>query len=204
MQQALARGWSVTALHRGVTGTLPPEVATLHADRTDGRLPWSLRRIAAGGRVVAPGRPGRPLQLVDARDLVGWLLDGLASGLSGAVDVVSRSGHATTADLLGACVEVTSSGAELVWVPEETLAAAGAEPWTQLPCWVPETGEFAGSLEGDTSRAAATGLRCRPLAATVADTWSWLQESGAPPQRPDRPVHGLPAELEQRLLAAVA
>jgi 2'-hydroxyisoflavone reductase len=39
---------------------------------------------------------------------------------------------------------------------------------------------------------------------TVADTWAWLQESGNPSQRPDRPVHGLPAELEQRLLAAVA
>jgi 2'-hydroxyisoflavone reductase len=35
VQEALARGWSVTALHRGVTGALPPEVTTRHADRTD-------------------------------------------------------------------------------------------------------------------------------------------------------------------------
>jgi len=165
-----------------------------------GRLPWWLARVAAGGRVVAPGRPDRPLQLVDARDLAGWLLDGLDAGLAGPVDVISRSGHATTAELLDACVRATGSDAELVWVDEARLAAVGAEPWTHLPCWVPESGEFAGFLEADTSRAAATGLRCRPVAETVADTWSWLRASGPPAQRPDRAVHGLPVELERRLL----
>ena len=38
-----------------------------------GRLPWWLTRVARGGRVVAPGRPDRPLQYVDARDLAAWL-----------------------------------------------------------------------------------------------------------------------------------
>jgi 2'-hydroxyisoflavone reductase len=167
-----------------------------------GRLPWWLSRIAAGGRVVAPGRPDRPLQYVDARDLAAWMLSGLEAGLGGGVDVISRSGHATTAALLEACVEVTGSDAELVWVGERELEAAGAQPWTQLPCWVPETGEFAGFLESDTRRAVATGLRCRPVRETVADTWCWLQEAGLPPQRGDRDVHGLPADLERRLLAS--
>lgn len=165
-----------------------------------GRLPWWLNRIAAGGRVVAPGRPDRPLQYVDVRDLARWLLDGLAAGRSGPVDVVSRSGHATTRSLLQACVDVTGSDAELVWVSEADLAEAGVQPWTQLPCWVPESGEFAGFLEADTSRAAATGLVCRAVLETAADTWAWLQRAGLPAQRPDRDVHGLPAALEPRLL----
>ena len=310
VHEALARGWDVTALHRGVTSALPPAVRALHADRTDtdalavalgsgrwdavvdtwsgapavvtaaarllqdrvrrygyvssasvyvwgehvdessplvdadpeagttlyaadkrgaelgvlasfpdallaraglilgpyediGRLPWWLTRIAAGGRVVAPGRPERPLQYVDARDLAAWLLSGLEAGLGGGVDVISRSGHATTAGLLEACVEVTGSDVELVWVGERELETAGAQPWTQLPCWVPETGEFAGFLESDTRRAAATGLRCRPVRETVADTWHWLQEAGLPARRGDRNVHGLPADLERRLLASV-
>jgi len=166
-----------------------------------GRLPWWLGRIARGGRVVAPGRPDRPLQYVDARDLAGWLLDGLSDGLAGAVDVVSRSGHATTRSLLEACVEVTGSGASLVWVSEDELAAAGAEPWTHLPCWVPESGEWAGFLESDTSLAAATALTCRPVTETVADTWTWLRADGGPAQRPDRPVHGLPPEIEAALVS---
>lgn len=308
VDDALARGWEVTALHRGLTGTLPAGVRTIHADRTSeaaltaalgdaawdaavdtwagapavaglaarvlrgrvgrygyvsslsvyvwgshldesspvvagdpaatdgdyaalkrgaelavlaafpgavlaraglilgphediGRLPWWLGRIARGGPVVAPGRPDRPLQYVDARDLARWLLDNLAGDLAGPVDVVSRSGHATTRDLLQACIDVTGSDARLVWVDEDTLAAAGAEPWTHLPCWVPERGESAGFLESNTALAAATGLRCRPVADTVADTWAWLRADGLPAQRPDRPVHGLPPEIEARLLA---
>ena len=165
-----------------------------------GRLPWWLDRIARGGRVVAPGRPDRPLQYVDARDLAAFLLHGLDAGLTGPYDVVSAAGHSTTLELLEACVEVTGSGAELVWVDEDDLAAAGAQPWTQLPAWVPESGELAGLMAADTSRALGAGLRCRPVEQTVADTWAWLQSDGMPVQRPDRPAHGLPAELEQQLL----
>lgn len=46
-----------------------------------GRLPWWLDRMARGGRVVAPGRQGRPLQYVDARDLAAWLLPDLEKQL---------------------------------------------------------------------------------------------------------------------------
>jgi nucleoside-diphosphate-sugar epimerase len=165
-----------------------------------GRLPWWLERIAAGGRVVAPGDPQRPLQYVDARDLARWLLTGLETGLAGAVDVISPSGHTTTSGLLEACIAATGSDAELVWIEQERLDAAGVEPWTQLPCWVPTTAEYAGFLEADTSLAAQTGLVCRPVTDTVADTWAWLQAEGRPAQRDDRPVHGLPAELERLLL----
>lgn len=166
-----------------------------------GRLPWWLTRVAHGGRVVAPGRPDRPLQYVDARDAARWMLSALEQGVGGPVDVASRSGHATTGSLLGACGAATGSGAELVWVDEAALDAAGAQPWTQLPCWVPEVGDTAGFLEADTSRAAATGLVCRPVEDTVADTWRWLTEAGAPEPHAGRPRPGLPPEVEAALLA---
>jgi 2'-hydroxyisoflavone reductase len=67
---------------------------------------------------------------------------------------------------------------------------------------VPEAGEFAGFLEIDTSEAARTGLVCRPVKDTVTDTWQWLEREGMPAQRPDRDVHGLPAALEQQVLAS--
>lgn len=35
IEEALARGWDVTAVHRGLTGALPPAVRVLFADRTD-------------------------------------------------------------------------------------------------------------------------------------------------------------------------
>jgi nucleoside-diphosphate-sugar epimerase len=165
-----------------------------------GRLPWWLHRIARGGQVVAPGRPQRPLQYIDVRDLAGWLLSALGADITGAVDVIGPSGFATTESLLRTCIQVTESDAQLSWISEADLASAGVEPWTQLPCWVPEGGEFAGFLEVDTARAAATGLVPRPLVETVTDTWRWLQRDGMPPQRADRDVHGLPEQLERDLL----
>jgi 2'-hydroxyisoflavone reductase len=167
-----------------------------------GRLPWWLGRVARGGQVVAPGRPERGLQYVDARDLAAFALDRVADG--GIYDVASEPGHCSTEDLLEACVEVTGADVELVWVDEADLEAAGAEPWTQLPCWVPETGELAALLAGDVSRAHAAGLVCRPVEETVADTWAWLRADGWPPPRPGLPPMGLPEELERRLLGATA
>jgi len=164
-----------------------------------GRLPWWLTRIARGGRVVAPGRPGRTIQYVDVRDLARWLLDGLAGEVAGPVDIVRPTGQVSISQLLESVRAVTGSSAELVWVPQEAIEQSGARPWTELPCWVPEGGEFDGFMESDASRAQSTGLQPRPVEQTVAETWEWLQRE----PMTDFRGHGLPPELEQQLLATV-
>jgi 2'-hydroxyisoflavone reductase len=139
-----------------------------------GRLPWWLSRIARGGTVPAPGPPELGLQLIDARDLASWALSAAERGLVGAFNAVSAPGHATMRELLESCVDTTGSDAELRWLEPEAVLAAGVEPWTQLPVWLPP-GELHDALHrGDVSRALAAGLRCRPIADTVADTWAWL------------------------------
>ncbi|WP_406191721.1 reductase [Streptomyces griseus] len=167
-----------------------------------GRLPWWLSRIARGGPVIAPGPPGTELQYIDARDMAEWLLDAAANGLHGAYNTVSRPGHATMGELLTACVRATGSDAELRWTDPEALLAAGVEPWTDLPVWLPP-GELYDTLHrGDHTKAYAAGLRCRPVGETVADTWSWLRTlGGIAPRRPDRPAVGLDPHLEAKLLA---
>src|SRR5882724_2948503 len=49
-----------------------------------GRLPWWLRRVAAGGRVLAPGSPNRSIQPVDVRDLAAFALATAERDVSGA------------------------------------------------------------------------------------------------------------------------
>ncbi|MDE3723098.1 reductase [Nocardiopsis sp. N85] len=167
-----------------------------------GRLPWWLNRIARGGPFPAPGPADLPLQYVDARDLAAWTLDATASGVSGPHNLVSPAGHATMGDLLAACVDATGSDAEPVWLTPELIARTGVEPWSQLPVWVPPGEPHAALHDNDVSRALATGLCCRPVAETVADTWEWLVSlGGVAPQRPDRPPVGLPDGAEERLLA---
>ena len=165
-----------------------------------GRLPFWLTRIARGGRVPVPGPPDRPLQLVDARDLGDWIVDHRPVGT---FNTVSRPGHTTMGELLEECARVTGSDAELVWLSPEVVAASGVEPWTQLPIWTPPTGELAALHDCDVSAAHRAGLRCRPIAETVADTWVWLQREGVPDPATTRAGTGMDADAEARLCQAV-
>jgi nucleoside-diphosphate-sugar epimerase len=167
-----------------------------------GRLPWWLNRIAAAGPMLAPGPPKLALQYIDARDLAAFVLDAATAGRGGPLNVVSRPGHATMGTLLETCRDVVGAeAAELVWTAPETILAAGIEPWTELPIWIPPGHPFAGMHAADVQRAHAAGLVCRPLHETVTDTWAWLRSLDGPaPLRSDLSPPGLDAERERALL----
>ncbi|MEO3809651.1 NAD-dependent epimerase/dehydratase family protein [Sphaerisporangium sp. B11E5] len=166
-----------------------------------GRLPWWLTRIARGGPVLAPGPEELAIQFVDARDLAEWSLTAAERGLGGPYDMVSPPEHSTIGQILRECVRVTGSDAELRWTAPDPILAAGVQPWTDLPIWVPP-GEMHDSLHrSDISKVLAAGLHCRPVAETVEDTWTWLRSiGGQAPQRPDRPAVGLDPSVEAKLL----
>ncbi|WP_250003636.1 NAD-dependent epimerase/dehydratase family protein [Actinoplanes sp. M2I2] len=166
-----------------------------------GRLPWWLNRLARGGPTLAPGPRELTLQYIDARDLATFLLDAAGRGLGGPIDLFSRAGHTTMGELLEVANEVTGGRAELRWTDPAVIEAAGVEPWTQLPIWLPP-GELHDLLhEGDVSKAYGEGLVCRPVRETVADTWAWLRAlPGEAPQRADRPRVGLDPQVEAKLL----
>jgi 2'-hydroxyisoflavone reductase len=135
------------------------------------RLPWWVRRIRDGGAVPAPGRPDRPLQVIDARDLAAFLLDLAENRVAGAFNGTAPIGQTTMGELLAAAGET-----ELRWIGDEQLEAAGVEPWVELPLWLPE--RYAGTWRVGTERAQAAGLRCRPVAETVKDIATWLEHGG--------------------------
>ncbi|MFJ1933361.1 NAD-dependent epimerase/dehydratase family protein [Kitasatospora sp. NPDC088160] len=173
-----------------------------------GRLPWWLERTARGGRVLAPGRPDLPIQLVDARDFAAFGLDLGERGVGGRFVTTSLPGSSTYGELLTACAAASGSNAELVWVEDQRLRAAGVRPWSELPLWYPEfddNGSAGAIWRADSRAAAAAGLRCRPLAETVHDTWAWLQERG-PREEPytqglQGDVLGIDPQKERRILA---
>src|SRR4051794_11039701 len=76
---------------RAAETALPGRVAVVRAGLIVGphdgvfRLPWWVRRIAAGGDVPAPGDPARGLQIIDARDLAAWMLSLGEAGGRGAL-----------------------------------------------------------------------------------------------------------------------
>lgn len=166
-----------------------------------GRLPWWLTRIAKGGPVLAPGPENLGIQFIDARDLAEWSLDAAERGLGGPYDMVSPPEHATMGQILEECVRVTGSDAELRWTSPEPILAAGVQPWTDLPIWVPPGEDHDSLHRSDVSKVLASGLHCRPVAETIEDTWTWLKSiGGQAPQRPDRPTVGLDPAVEAKLL----
>lgn len=127
------------------------------------RFTYWPRRMAAGGRVLAPGSPEDPLQFIDVRDLAEWLLRAAEAEMSGVFNVTGRSmsfGH-----LLDAC-RVPGVDAETVWIPSARLLDAGVDPWMGVPLWIGAPGWEAANAV-DVSRATRAGLTFRPLLQTI-------------------------------------
>ncbi len=143
-----------------------------------GRSTWWLRRMARGGQVLAPGDPGRPMSLIDARDQARWFRDRALRGRGGTFNAGGPGHNTTMGRWLGNCVDATGSGAELVWVDDDFLLERRVQPWNELPLWAPDTPEFAGVWATDSSAALRAGLTCRPVTESVRDTWAWLRERG--------------------------
>ncbi|TDC87912.1 NAD-dependent epimerase/dehydratase family protein [Nonomuraea deserti] len=170
------------------------------------RLPWWLTRISHGERVLAPGDPGSPMQVVDARDVAAFTLDRAELGASDLFTVTGPAGNTTFGEWLGLCKEVTGSDAEFVWVDSGFLVEQGAGVFVELPLWVgpsaPETSHF---WTVPTAKAEAAGLRTRPVAETVRDTWAWLREIPEDQRAYGKMTpHGMAPEKEAAILAAWA
>jgi 2'-hydroxyisoflavone reductase len=180
-----------------------------------GRLPWWLERMARGGRVLAPGAPGRTMQVIDVRDFAAFGLDRLEAGTAGRFLTTAPPGQLTFGQWLETCREVAGAAdTELVWVADERLLAEGpdkVEPWLELPFWAPDLPEWRYIWQVDSGRARAAGLSCRPFAETARDTWTWLRGRG-PAADTDAEGRkwvpgtafrqGIEPAKEQRLLAA--
>ena len=166
-----------------------------------GRLPHWLRRMERGGDVLAPGPAGAGMQLIDARDLAAWTLDMGARREAGAFNAVAPPGWTTWGELLETCRSAVNPAATLRWVDGEPVAVALEDAWTQLPLWPAPVPDVAGIYGMETRRAQAAGLRIRPLAETVADTWAWLRDGGRLSEwRDEVRGEGLDAARERALL----
>ncbi len=135
-------------------------------DYTD-RFPYWRRRVAEGGEVLAPGDPEQQVQLIDARDLAGWMLRMAEGGRTGVYNATGPEHRLTMRGMLEGIREASGSDARFVWASEEFMLDAGVEPWEEMPLWVPK--EMAGILAVDVGLAVGAGLVFRPLGETVRD-----------------------------------
>lgn len=163
-----------------------------------GRLPWWLHRAKKGGRLLAPAPASRRIQPVDVRDVASFALDQAVSHESGGYNVAHPDGI-TFADFVGTCLDVTGGAGRPVWVCPERLVEQGVKQWTELPLWRTHAGVW--SVAAD--RAISAGLRCRPIAETIRDTWTWLSADGRPVGHPRWAEHGITPQKEAKVLASL-
>jgi 2'-hydroxyisoflavone reductase len=135
-------------------------------------------RLSRGGEVLAPGRPGRPIQFIDVKDVSSWVLRAVDSGYSGVFNVRGPDPQATMSDLLTACISATGTKASLTWIEDSFLESCRVVPYVDLPVWLPEGPETAGFALVSAQKAAAAGLRCRPMADTIRDSWTFERSVG--------------------------
>ena len=165
-----------------------------------GRLIWWLRRFAKGGLIIGPGTPQRAIQPIDVRDVARFIITCATDGLSGPYNVTAPIGSATFGGFLAACRDATDSDAQVRWFPDEALLAAGVRQWSEMPLWRVAGGVWA----VDSTRATLDGLSCRPLRATVTDTWAWMRSGSLVDGRDRSAEIGISHEREAELLRRLA
>jgi 2'-hydroxyisoflavone reductase len=166
-----------------------------------GRFAYWVERASRGGEVLAPGRPDRPVELIDARDFAAWAVKMADRRATGVYNAAGPDQTLTMREMLETCRAATGtanrSDAAFTWVGDRFLQERGVE----LPFWSPE--EPDGYDLVDNRRAVARGLTFQPLSRTVRDVDAWIAEDpeGRRPRAlpPDREA-GLLRELKPRLV----
>jgi 2'-hydroxyisoflavone reductase len=159
-------------------------------DPTNRFVCWP-RRIAKGGRILAPGDPKDPLQFIDVRDLAQWLVMAATTETSGVFNVTGRP--IEFAAFLDHC-SMSGVGAEITWVGSEHLLKAGLDPWMGVPLWIGAEGWEAANAV-DVARAIASGIQYRPIAQTIEGALEFPSEDNSMP---------LEASLEKDILDSFA
>jgi len=167
-------------------------------DPTDRFTYWPVR-VARGGDVLAPEKPDAPVQIIDVRDLSDFIIKLIEENASGIYNATGPDYDLTMGALLDASKKVSKSDARFHWASVEFLAENKVEAWSDMPVWLPSSGDEAGISRVDVSKAINAGLKFRPLEETVRNTLEWAKT-----RSPDHEWRaGLSAEREAEVLAAL-
>jgi 2'-hydroxyisoflavone reductase len=148
-------------------------------DYTD-RFTYWVARVARGGEILAPGRPDRYVQFIDARDLAEWIVRMIEQKKTDVFNANGFSGSVTMESFLSECKVAAKSDAAFTWVEEGFLLEEDVAAWSEMPLWLPGE-EVAPTLKGfmfvNSDKAVSDGLRFRPVCDTIESTLAWYRSN---------------------------
>ena len=172
-------------------------------DPTDRFTYWPAR-AARGGEMAAPGTPKDRIQFIDSRDLAAFALNLVETQTVGTFNATSPPGMFSMGELVQASITAANAAVKpapaphVIWLPADFLEKEKVQPWSDMPVWIPESGEYAAFAEANVSKAMRAGMSIRAIQPTVNDTLAWHL------QRPEaervKLAAGLTPEREQELL----
>jgi len=166
-------------------------------DTTD-RFPYWPVRLSRGAEVLGPGRIDDPVQIIDVRDLVEFMITLAEARRSGVYNVAGPRETLTMRRFLEQARDALGADVQLTWVDD--YAFLTEHKITYAVPWVMLQGNDLGHTSVSNARAVAAGLAFRPLATTVRDTLAWWPT--VPQARRDAPRFAITAEQERAALAA--
>jgi 2'-hydroxyisoflavone reductase len=197
--KALCERYSMEAF-KGRCSVVRPGYIVGPLDPTDRFTYWPVR-VSRGGEMLGPGTPQDPVQIIDVRDLVAWMMTLVEARTLGYFNGVSSPREFTIGDIIATSKQaIPDNNTTVTWVPEAFLFKQWKPEEVDIPPWSPMTGEYAGASLTDNRNALATGLTIRPLADTVRDTYEWFRT--LPAERQEKLRAGLNPEVEAATLQA--
>jgi 2'-hydroxyisoflavone reductase len=167
-------------------------------DQTDRFTYWPVR-IDRGGEVLAPGQPKDPVQFIDARDIAEWTIRMVENGEVGIYNATGPAQQLGVGEMLDGIKGALNANATFTWAKADFLEEQKVSPWSDMPVWVPPSGEEGGLSRTSIKRALDKGLTFRPLPVTARDTLAWFKT--LPAERQATLKAGLKPEREAEVLA---
>ncbi len=178
---------------------LRPQHFTGPGERSSRHGYW-VERMERGGEILAMGKPGDRVMLLDVRDLAEFMLDLAEAGTGGVFNVAGPASPLTMEEFLHGLRFCTGAPVTWTWVDDyDFLEAQGL---TYLVPWVLPRGTELGYTSVNIDKALAHGLKHRPLAQTHFDFREWWYSDALPEERRRSFRSPLPAEREAAILAA--
>ncbi len=178
------------------TTVLRPTYIVGPGDHTDRFTYWPVR-VRQGGRMLCPGGPEHPIQVIDVRDLANFTIDVVERRITGVFNTATPVGSYSMRQVLEDSEAVSATTVDPVWVGDEFVIQQ--QLMGALPIYHPITGDYSHASSASAERARAAGMHNRPVRETIRDLLTWWDT--LPAERHENARFRMTLEREAELIA---